>query len=375
MRKILKGIYVAACISAIGLGTACATNTQSTTEETNMESSITLSVSRDDKYPYVDEAREYLSTFGADVHNYVFGKASPCQAIEISWKYEGEPIEGYTVTYATKSDYSDGITVQVDKEREKCLLYNLYKATTYYYCVEATLVGGGNCKAEGTFKTTDIGPRVMEIDGIYNVRDVGGYKTDSGARTKQGLFYRGGSLRPADIFKSDLTEEGQAYMSDVLGIKSDFDIRGMGAESGNLTTSPIPGAQLKYVALDGYMGAFRIKEHFRQAFSFLADKDNYPVYVHCTGGADRTGTLVFLYNALLGVSEGELIQDYEFTSFSVYGERNSKAGTTYGDMFQEFLTTLKSYEGETLKEKTESYLLEIGVTAAEIASIRSIMLG
>ena len=98
-------------------------------------------------------------------------------------------------------------------------------------------------------------------------------------------------------------------------------------------------------------------------------------YLEAGGGADRTGTLSFLFNALLGVSETELIQDYEFTTFSLYGERNSRAGTTYGDMFQEFLTKLKAHEGETLKQKTENYLLSIGVTQEEINSIRTIMLG
>ena len=377
MQKFLRNLCLAACIGAVGFGTACVAGDTSSTGGTDVKGTLTLQLSREDMYPYVDEARNYLeAAYGVDVHNYVMGRKSPCQGIEISWEYEGEEIvEGYTLTYATKDDYSDGITVKIDKEKENYLFYNLYKATTYYCRLEANLGAPSGCVAEGSFTTTDIGPRVMEIDGIYNVRDVGGYMVDGGVRTKQGLIYRGGSLRPADIFKSDLTEEGQAYMADVLGIKSELDVRGTeSGEAGNITQSPIPGAQLKYVALDGYMGAFRIKENFRQAFSFLANKDNYPVYVHCTGGADRTGTLVFLYNALLGVSEGELIQDYEFTSFSIYGERNSKAGTTYGDMFQEFLTTLKTYEGESLKEKTESYLLSIGVTADEIASIRSIML-
>jgi hypothetical protein len=117
-----------------------------------------------------------------------------------------------------------------------------------------------------------------------------------------------------------------------------------------------------------------LTENFRQVFSLMADKANYPMYVHCTGGADRTGTVIFLVNALLGVSEADLIKDFEFTSFSKYGERNSAAGTQYGDMFQEFLAKLKTYEGETLAEKTASYMLSIGVTEAEIESIRSIML-
>ena len=40
----------------------------------------------------------------------------------------------------------------------------------------------------------------------------------------------------------------------------------------------------------------------------IADENRYPVYIHCTGGADRTGTLAFLINALLGVGEDDLIR-------------------------------------------------------------------
>ena len=50
-------------------------------------------------------------------------------------------------------------------------------------------------------------------------------------------------------------------------------------------------------------------------------------------------------------------------------------GTEFGGMFQAFYTRLKSFEGETLSEKTESYMLSIGVTQEEIDSIRAIMLG
>jgi hypothetical protein len=72
------------------------------------------------------------------------------------------------------------------------------------------------------------------------------------------------------------------------------------------------------------------------------------------------------------VDETALIQDYELTSFSIYGKRDSN-GSTYD--FKPFLTKLKKYEGETLAQKTENYMLSIGVTETEIYNIRAIMLG
>ena len=40
-----------------------------------------------------------------------------------------------------------------------------------------------------------------------------------------------------------------------------------------------------------------------------------------------------------------------------------------------FVETMKTFEGSTMKEKAENYLLSIGVTQQEIDSIREIFLG
>ena len=110
-------------------------------------------------------------------------------------------------------------------------------------------------------------------------------------------------------------------------------------------------------------------------FQQLAKPENYPVYIHCTGGADRTGTVCFLLNALLGVDEATLIQDYEFTTFSDWGTRSTKSGTYFGYWRPFYQTLTTQYEGDNLMENVESYLLKIGVKQAEIDAIRGIMFG
>ena len=115
------------------------------------------------------------------------------------------------------------------------------------------------------------------------------------------------------------------------------------------------------------------REGYRRCFALLADPARYPVYVHCTGGADRTGTIAFLLGALLGVEESELIKDYEFTSFSFYSVRDSREGT-YHPYFKMMKTALSACDGDTLQQQVECLLLSIGVTAAEIAAIRSTLL-
>ena len=279
----------------------------------------------------------------------------------------------YRVEYSVNADFSDPILIETNPSQTSVELYNLYKATKYYVRVTA-VTSLGNKYAFSTFETADLGPRTMKIDGIYNVRDLGGYMTESGERTAQGRFFRGGAVSESTwtaYAGIALSEEGKAYMRDVLGIKTDFDLRGA-AENLNLTESSIPGADLEYYNVGGYLEAFNNTSGYKKVFSALADESRYPVYMHCTGGADRTGTVSFLINALCGVDEATLIKDYEMTSFSVYGERNSK--TTEYD-FAKFVARLKTYTGNTLSEKTENYMKSIGLTDTEIYNIRAIIFG
>lgn len=143
-------------------------------------------------------------------------------------------------------------------------------------------------------------------------------------------------------------------------------------ESEYFPSFPIPGAKLEYYGVDGYMYAYKASEKYKTAFSALADESRYPVYVHCNAGADRTGTICAIIEALLGMSEEDILHDYETTSFSVYGIRGYNEKTY---PFDKFWDKFNTYEGETLADKAENYMLSIGVTKSEIYNIRAIMYG
>ena len=68
------------------------------------------------------------------------------------------------------------------------------------------------------------------------------------------------------------------------------------------------------------------------------------------------------------------MQDYELTTFSIYNARNTKRGP-YAKYYQDFRAKLDTYAGDTLQEKVESYLAEIGLTETEIDNIKAIMRG
>lgn len=245
-------------------------------------------------------------------------------------------------------------------------LYHLKSNTRYEYYVELTFSGGQTINAQGNFKTADT-PRMLSIDGIYNVRDIGNWKTVSGQRIKQGLLYRGTELDGAVEAKYTLTANGMRDMLSVLGIRMDMDLRN---STDNKQGTHALGAGVKHIYYNApaYAGVFEQsgKEAICNIFKDLANPDNYPIYLHCTYGLDRTGTVCYLMEGLLGVSEEDLMRDYQLSAFH-HGAVNDEA-------IGQLITQLKSLEGNTMQEKIEGYLLSTGVTEEEIQSIRSIFL-
>lgn len=326
-------------------------------------------------YPYIDDVYNYLSNPGTDVLQYMRMRYTNQQkAITINFECTLENVDRFLLFLSTDENFKDSTVINLLKDDRNYGIFNLYKATKYFVKLVAYNKDGESIGEDSSwFLTTDLGPRFINVDGIHNVRDLGGYITSYG-RTRQGLLYRGGTLTLFDGYISDITEEGKTQMEEDLKIKSELDLRSF-KEVGISETS-IPGATLYYLTIDGYESAFSpyYSESYRRVFSFLASIDNYPVYMHCTGGADRTGTVAFLLNAFLGASEIELIQDYELTSFSIFGQRSIRGDSLLPVHYQDFYRGLNNYPGESLQEKTENYLLSIGVTSEELNNIRKIFL-
>ena len=69
------------------------------------------------------------------------------------------------------------------------------------------------------------------------------------------------------------------------------------------------------------------------------------MYFHCAGGADRTGTLAFLIEALVGVSENDLSKDYELTTFGPSNTRlmNYRATEKETHILYELITYLRKF--------------------------------
>ena len=208
---------------------------------------------------------------------------------------------------------------------------------------------------------------MISIDGIFNVRDIGGWKTTDGKSIRYGLIYRGSEMD--GIHHVNISARGIEQMKD-LGILTEVDLRN--SEETETAVYPLKSfADYSRYEIEAYMGVSRNKELYKEALSAVIDGvlNDRPVYVHCWGGADRTGTTAFLLGALLGMSDDDLILDYELTSCAIYGarKRNFK-------LFNDMLNVLDRYPGNSFAEKGTAYLHDIGLTDKTLDRLREIFL-
>lgn len=278
---------------------------------------------------------------------------------------------GYLVDTAAfalseNKDMSSAVRQVVPRGQESVEFTNLKTGTTYYYRLTVTFTNGRESTVQGEFATA-AGPRFMAVEGAYNMRDFGGWTVADGRRIKQGLLYRGCELDGAEEPKFTLTEVGKSFMLTQMNIKTEMDLRNKAETPGAMD---MLGANVKhtYYAAPMYNAVFNAdqSETMRRIFADLADPTQYPAYLHCTYGLDRTGTVCYLLGALLGVEQDDLMKDYELSVMC--------HGYVATEQMTAFVKQVNELPGVTLTEKVKHYMLSIGVTPAQIQSIRDIFL-
>lgn len=279
---------------------------------------------------------------------------------------EGYEVDTAVFAVSENKDMSSLMRLAVPRGQESVEVINLKTGTTYYYQLTIAFTNGYESVVQGSFATA-AGPRFMTVEGAYNMRDVGGWTVIDGRRIKQGLLYRGSELDGAVEPRYTLTEVGKSVMLTQLNIKTDMDLRRKEETPGAMDTL---GANVKHTfyGVPMYSVALNAEhsETMRRVFADLADPAQYPAYLHCTYGLDRTGTVCYLLGALLGMDQTDLIKEYELSAMS--------QGYVATEEMLAFVRQFNTLPGITLQEKAEQYMLSIGVTPAQIQSIRDIFL-
>lgn len=262
--------------------------------------------------------------------------------------------------------------ITTDSNAGKNTIYNLTPRTLYTY----NNILNNKTSESGTLKATDT-LRMIKADSVNNVRDLGGLTCDGGYINYNKLI-RGGELNGEhDI---NISQEDIATFKDVLNIKAELDLRGSWEldldtddTSDDITSSAIDNVEYKNVAIEPYKNAVDLSFNYYTKtvsalkYIFECVKNNKAVYFHCVSGADRTGTIAFIIEALLGVSQSDIDKDYELTSFT--NEANIKRDRT-SLAWTNLVEYIKSFDGDTLADKTASWLILAGFELDEINDFR-----
>ena len=320
-------------------------------------------------------------TVSAFLKNYMIGSSADVSASSKE-SYYPEPVsvvwndcgaESYVVRVSEREDFSVYAEKVTDEPTVK--LNDLTVGTKYYLRVKSS--DGKFASGVYTF-TTKREPRTVFVEGVSNTRDIGGYAAgDSFVRQK--AVYRGAN--------PDSAGEAAVARLKEFGIKTVIDLRE--AKSRKKILSDVTYVDLPDCGSANYVDGERglVNSEYREALiraiKVFADEKNYPVYFHCQIGRDRTGTLAFVLNGLLGVEFGDLATDYEISFFSVAGCLDFKPdkdvkkdvlGRLYrlNEYFMQY--SKKSGEEPDLKRGIENFLKDNGVTETEIFNVRKIML-
>lgn len=242
--------------------------------------------------------------------------------------------------------------------------------------------------------------RHIEVDGSYNVRDLGEYPTVDGRQTRRGVLIRAGSLEK-------VTSTGEQQLVD-YGVKTIIDLRDEWetqhypdsvAQSATMTylNLPMVGDELfqnarwkavntNHVTLDQLYGNMLdyCQTQIGQIVGALIEAEPAIVF-HCFVGKDRTGLLAALLLKLAGVPDDVVVADYALTKDEITlqlagwraaalrdGQDMALFDRDFGCDAQAMLTTLSNLKARY--GGAAAYLRTCGLTDAQLLRLQERLL-
>jgi len=158
--------------------------------------------------------------------------------------------------------------------------------------------------------------RRVELAGVFNFRDVGGYPVAGGGAVRWRTLFRSDALHQLDAAGRDaLLRLGLRTVVDLRtrleldnapsaldGLKSR--VRHVSLLTGDLQSIPLTLAEIYRYFID------ECGDAIAAAVAPLCADDAVPALVHCSAGKDRTGVVIALILAVVGVPDEVIAADY-----------------------------------------------------------------
>lgn len=234
----------------------------------------------------------------------------------------------------------------------------------------------------------------VDLEGLCNFRDLGGYATVTGGVVRRGRVYRSDALHRMTATDVDAVR--------ALGVATVIDLRApdevahvgtgliddLGARYRNLPTRP---AVLTEVVDDGppesaaehYFGYLAEgRACFGGVVEALADRESVPAVFFCNAGKDRTGAVAAMVLGLLGVADETVAADYARTEEVLAAIRaaTSRDYPTDVKAWRNLSPDMRTARAETMLEFLQlvrarvggwrEYVLSLGVDPAALAAMQ-----
>ena len=221
------------------------------------------------------------------------------------------------------------------------------------------------------------------LENIVNCRDIGGYPSKYGC-TKFGRFIRGGTVdRPTE---SDIGTLRELNISTVIDLRGDFEFNNQPNDMERLTDNVnhvslyelnvAEAKDMKMTITEVYEYIVdNYKENICKALKAVANAPEGAVFYHCFLGKDRTGILSMLLLTIAGVSEDDIVADYQLTYTYLENYIHTHADSlwdTNAEMHYSLPQTMRALISY-VKEKYGSiaeYIKLTGISDEEIEKIR-----
>jgi protein-tyrosine phosphatase len=232
--------------------------------------------------------------------------------------------------------------------------------------------------------------RYLRVDGTFNLRDVGGYSTCAGGSVVWRTLFRSDSLHRLD-------SQGAAGLTaldlrTIVDLRADIEVEqrpsAVAGLPARIVRAPIVRDPTGLPPLTGLGEEYRYMidergDSIGAAIMELCAPGALPALVHCAAGQDRTGVVIALVLAVLGVPDELIGADYSLSS--VYLDPDSTAVIwrlkTAGRGDHVTAELLSSPAGLILNAlawaraagggSVDGYLTAHGVGAPDLAALRS----
>ena len=232
----------------------------------------------------------------------------------------------------------------------------------------------------------------VTLEGLHNFREVGGMTAD-GARLAPGLLHRSDSWHEA-------TEADVRLLTTDLGIRTIVDLRGTQEAAADGVSRHLPDSvAYHHLPMDrgagtaveggrsGELVAARYLEYLQLcapsivgAVRLLADPAAGPAVVHCRVGKDRTGAVIAITLAAVGVEPRWIVEDYAMTTANMPRIlARLRTSPVYRANVQRLPAEMYSSEASTMELFLDhldrvggaaGWLLDHGLTPGELATLR-----